>query len=377
MRKKSTIRFAGRALDTRWLWVALAILAITLRVLFSYSPQLCETLYSRGLFLGIRLVIDYTLGYLPFATIYLLFAYLVYKFLYGIWGIGRYIYLKSKGAIEWGIIKFIIDQVFSLVAFLCMFIFLFFFMWAYNYQRVPLEQQLKLKAAPMTTEEIEKEAIWIMNKCANLRATIPNADTSALDQSFFPKDVEGAMRELLVKSLEDNNYPTVGCVRGRFLYPKGVLLGFQASGIYMPFTGEGHIDAGLHILQKPFTTAHELAHGYGFGDEAVCNFWGFVACVTAEDPAIQYVGYLTYWRYVFSELRRMDKDLYKKIRATIPLTVDKDLDAIYTNNDQYPDFFNTAQVYNAYLKTQGVQEGIRSYNRMVLLVAEWRHRLKN
>lgn len=377
MRKKSTLKLFGKQIDTRWVWIALAVLAIAVRILFSYSPQLCETLYSRGLFLGIRVVIDYTAGWLPFATIYLLFAYLVYKFIRGIWGIGRYARLKSKGETDLSVVGFIIDQFFSLVAFLSMFIFLFFFMWAYNYQRVPLEQQLKLKAAPMTMEEMEKEARWIMNKCATLRASIPNGDTLALDQSFFPKDVEGEMRKLLVKSLAENNYPTVGSVRGRFLYPKGILLGFQASGVYMPFTGEGHIDAGLHILQKPFTTAHELAHGYGFGDEAVCNFWGFVACVTSEDPAIQYVGYLTYWRYVFSELRSMNDELYKEIRFTIPQAVDNDLNAIYTNNDQYPDFFNTTQVYNAYLEAQGVKEGIRSYNRMVLLVAEWRHRLKN
>ncbi|MCB0582976.1 MAG: DUF3810 family protein, partial [Phaeodactylibacter sp.] len=67
-------------------------------------------------------------------------------------------------------------------------------------------------------------------------------------------------------------------------------------GLYFPFTGEGHIDAGLHPLQKPYVMAHELAHGYGFGDEGTCNFLGYLACIGSDDPVIAYIGHLNYWR---------------------------------------------------------------------------------
>ena len=372
MKTKPRIKLFGKTFDRRWLWINLALLALLLRVILAYFPQVCEDLYSRGLFLVIRFIIDSTLGLLPFATIYLLLIYLGYKVARAIGSYIKFFQLKWRKTTDLSVICFAIDQLFSLVAFLAMSIFLFFFMWAYNYQRLPLEQQLGLEIKTMTADDLALEAKWIMNKCTDLRAKISNSDTSALDEAFFPDNLEKSMRQLLVEELERYNYPTLGAVRGRSLYPKGILLGFQASGVYIPFTGEGHIDAGLHILQKPFTVAHELAHGYGFGDEAVCNFWAYITCIASDNPAIQYVGYLTYWRYVFSELGRINREQYLAIRATLPKNMDNDLQAVYQNNDQYPDFFNTAPLYATYLASQGVKEGIRSYNRMVLLIAEWR-----
>ena len=80
---------------------------------------------------------------------------------------------------------------------------------------------------------------------------------------------------------------------GDLYRPNGILLRFNSSGVYFPFTGEGHVDNGLHPVSKPFTIAHELGHGYGFGSEDVCNFLGFLACVRSDNPAIRYAGYLT------------------------------------------------------------------------------------
>ena len=52
-----------------------------------------------------------------------------------------------------------------------------------------------------------------------------------------------------------------------------------------------------------------------------------------------------------------------------------DLEAIYENREKYRTiipFHN--QAYDTYLKFQGVEEGIESYNRMVLLVKAWKAR---
>ena len=78
MKTKPRIKLFGKTFDRRWLWINLALLALLLRVILAYFPQVCEDLYSRGLFLVIRFIIDSTLGLLPFATIYLLLIYLGY-----------------------------------------------------------------------------------------------------------------------------------------------------------------------------------------------------------------------------------------------------------------------------------------------------------
>ena len=49
---------------------------------------------------------------------------------------------------------------------------------------------------------------------------------------------------------------------------------------------------------KAFTTAHELAHGFGYGSEASCNFIAYITCMSSRDPAIQYASQFAYLRYL-------------------------------------------------------------------------------
>lgn len=361
------MKFRGRKVDHRYIWIGLGLLSLLIRWIFSYAPHFCEAVYSRGIFLGVRWLIDHSIALSPVAT--------VYFFVIGLlgWLIVRVVkFVKNR---KFYTLKEHIKEFFlSIFGFLGALIFLFLFMWGYNYARVPLEEQMGIDAQPLDLAALKVEGHFIKEKCTTLRATIPNVDSNAIDDDFYPQDLETTMRDLLVGVLDDAGYPTVGAVRGRFIKPKGILLRFSSSGVYMPFTGEGHVDDGLHILQKPFTLAHELAHGYGFGDEAICNFLGYLACVRSNNPAIQYSGYLTYWRYIFGELKSLDYDYYKLERATISIGMKNDLKAVYATYDLYPDLIPRLQkaAYDVYLKSQGVKEGVKSYDRMVLLIAAWR-----
>ena len=49
----------------KWIWIALGLIAIIVRVLLSQSPKLIERYYSRGFFIGIRYFLDTTLGWFP------------------------------------------------------------------------------------------------------------------------------------------------------------------------------------------------------------------------------------------------------------------------------------------------------------------------
>ena len=96
--------------------------------------------------------------------------------------------------------------------------------------------------------------------------------------------------------------PHSGRVRVRQPWPNGFLLRWSTAGIYIPQTGEGHIDRGLLAVQKPFTIAHEMAHGYGVADEGACNFIAWLACSQSRDPWVRFGGALTYWRYAAAEM---------------------------------------------------------------------------
>jgi hypothetical protein len=356
------------------IWIVLGFLAIAIRILFSWQPQWCETWYSRGIYPYLHDLLYLLFAWLPFPAVYVFFVGV------GIWlvfVIRRYrIHRQQKKAglpTEGSYLK-------GFFAFLMGLVFWFLLFWGYNYARVPMHQQLDLDLPEaMNFETIWEEAQYIKNTCIQARTAIPNADTFALTQAAYPDNLEVVMRQSLTQVLAHYGYDTSWQVRGRALYP-GTLLRFNSSGVYFPFVGEGNIDGGLHAISKPFTMAHELAHGYGFGDEAVCNFWGFMACINSEYPAIQYSGYLMYWRYVYGALMEfMTEEDYLLERATISRGMYHDIEAIYATIDSYPPFIPFLQpaVYDVFLKVQGVEEGIESYDRMVLLVSSWRKQKKD
>lgn len=351
------------------IWIKLGLVAIFIRMVFGFQPQWCETIYARGLYPWIRTCFDYTIGLLPFAGIYLFDIALL---LWAILGVKRFIeavFIRKEGIKGKGYGK-------AMLSFFMGFIFWFLFLWGYNYSRVPITQQIHLDIPEaMDFDQIWAEAQYIKQTCIATRNQIPNIDTHAITAADYPNDLELEMRTALEEVLKEYGYDYSGHVRGRFVQPNGILLRFNSSGVYFPFTGEGHVDNGLHAISKPFTLAHELSHGYGFGSEATCNFLGFLACIRSKNPIVQYSGYLMYWRYVYGSLMEfMTEEDYTKERATISRGMYNDIEAIYACQEAYPPFvpFLQPAIYDVFLKVQGIKEGIKSYDRMILLVSSWR-----
>ncbi len=354
-----------KLLKREYRWIIIGLITILVRIILGFFPKIIETVYSRGLFLSIRWIIDNTTARLPFPMFYLLIiAFLfVVEFAFRQW----YILWQNK-QLSFAKIGLSIGNFLGFV------IFFFLILWGFNYGRESVESQLNLNTQTLNLNQIIEETEKATLDINQSRQLIPNSDTFALSNTDLPNNLVDTMRQLLVKVLRDYNYPTTGKVQGRLIVPKGLLMRLGASGIYLPWIGEGNIDASLHATQLPFTIAHELAHGYGFGDEGSCNFWAYLACLESNNAMIQYSGKLTYWRYIASEYKYFQPEAYEIFRANnLSRGVYNDLEAIYTNREKYPTiipFQNEA--YDTYLKFQGVEEGIESYGRMVLLVNAWK-----
>jgi uncharacterized membrane protein len=345
--------------DKRFIWIGLGLIAILIRSMA--STEAIEQFYSRGLFVLIRKMFDIITSIMPFALVYLLFVALV---IFLIFKIKQVFNDKRKWTTRLG------SGLFSLLAFTFGVIFFFLILGGYNYGRVPVEKQMGFETTPLSLEDLKMELDSTTKVITRLRANISNITDSAITTSFLPIELEETMHTALVDILREHDYPTPGYVRGRLLYPKGLLLRISTAGVYIPFTGEGHIDAGLHPIQLPFVTAHEMSHGYGFGDEGTCNFLAYLACIQSEDAVLQYIGYFSYWRYLASNYRRYQREEYKIFYAKkVPEGVKNDLRAIYNEMDKYPDILPTVRdvVYNNYLKAQGISEGIQNYSRILML----------
>ena len=367
---QASYRNAGfPSLDRRAIWIGLGAFTLLLGYLFRLNPNFTEVVYSRGFFSVFRWMWDYTLGLIPIPLLYLVIPVIGYVLVRK----SRKAYLNYQ-QVAW---RYRLGSaLFSLLAFVGAVVFFFQLIWGFNYYRVPVEQQLKLPEIQTDSTTLHQTALQAGITAQKIRDQIEGAGPEALSESLVPDGLESIVRNQLEAQLTLLKYPTPGRVRGRILKPKGSLMRMGATGIYIPFIAEGHIDGGLAPVSHPFTLTHELAHGYGIGNEGSCNFLAFLALENAEDPFIQYSAWLTYWRYLARELYRYDPQLLDTLRASLSPGMKNDLRSIQEAYKKYPTFFpNTnRKVYNTYLKSQGVSEGIRSYNRMVELIFAWKQK---
>lgn len=341
----------------------LLVLSIGLRLVL--PPTFIETYFSRGLFVGFRQLWGLLTGWAPIPLFYLFWLFVLTQVL-ALWRAAKQ---KKEGAGK--TILFTFRQLFRFFSWL---IIAFLWMWGFNYGRQTVTEQMNFSPFSPTLSALQTRVVTEAEELQQLRQQV-SKDTAALTAEHFPSDWETTIQPLLVKALLKHGYPANGTVRGRQLYPKGLLLRWSTAGVYWPWVGEGHIDAGLLHLQKPAVMAHELAHAYGFGDEGVCNFWAYLAGEEATDPALQYAFRLSYWRRIASRWRRADPEAYAGFRVnTLDPGIINDLRAIYANIDKYPDFLPQVRdaTYTAYLKAQGIQEGMLNYGKVVQLVEGYR-----
>lgn len=343
-----------------------------LRLLLSFFPELTESVYSRGIFQLVRYLFDYTLGLLPFTVIELTGILLL-----GWMGWRLFRFIRNRGNRSPGTFWQKSGRVVHRAgAFVGAVIFLFYFLWGFNYLRQPVADRLELTVvAPDSTlirEEFER-ATFVMTLN---RAAIPNAGETALTSEALPEDVETLIREDLKAVLTATGYPTPGRVRGRKWFPPGLLRRFGPIGIYIPFTGEGTIDGSLLPMRLPSVMAHEMAHGYGFGDEGTCNFWAWLAMTRSPNALFRYSGSLSYWRYIGAEYRRLYPADYKEKVEELPPGIRADLQAMRENALKYRWWGSRmgSRVNNLYLKAQGIKEGVENYNKMILLVHAWQRK---
>ncbi len=349
----------------RWTWLLMTLLLVGVRAALTASEQWVEKWYSLGIFSYIRLLLDYTFGLLPFPLLYLFFPLALAWLIKGCRQAWRWRGSSLSGLL--GAAKVLLNWLAALLVY-------FLLLWGFNYARLPLEQHLSIDPQPLTQAELEEELKLQTEAIKQLRTSIPSASDNAFTETALVHITEADMQHLVLKRLEQLNYPPFGSPRIRQLWPPGLLLRISTAGFYLPFTGECNVDSGLHPLQKPFVMAHELFHAHGFTDEGSCNFLAYISCQAADDPFIRYAGALNYWRYLAGSYRRAEPEAYQTFRIQLPKGILADLDAINQQMQRYPDVFPRFRdlAYDTYLKAQGIEEGMKNYSRIIMLARAWR-----
>lgn len=350
-----------------WPWVGIiaGVITLLLKWIFGSNPLFTEIVYTQGLFSLLRYLWDYTIGWLPFPVLYIMLPLLIF------WGIRTW-WKREKKQLVWHVrLRRVLLGFLGVVGtILC----LFYLSWGFNYDRLPIEDQLSIQPDSLTMNALRQE--YELATLELLKADSALAPRfGAITEDMLPDHLEKVLRETERDWLRSEGIVAPGRPRGRRFGPKGTLMQLGASGIYIPFVGEGHIDAALPPAMRPNTMAHELGHAFGFGDEGTCNFLGWMTCLQSNDPVIQYSGALAYWRETANRLAWVERDSILADIEKLPIGIQADLAEIKAVRERYPGFFPqvSTAIYDQYLQAQGIEEGMLNYARVIHLARAWRN----
>lgn len=345
---------------SKWTLPFAALLVVVLSVSGVLKGYFADVIYFKYIYQSWRVIYDYTLGLLPFATIYILF-FILFPILY-------MTLVKPIQEKKW---KILFNKTLNLFSGICL---LFYFLWGFNYQQKSLASKLNLPEIILSKDDLLSEINLVHANLISIRENLELTNDS-IQKKDLPTDLETTLRKNQKEILKSWSMPVAGRVRVRKLQPKGILLRISTAGVYIPFVSEGHIDKGLHPVQWPFTMAHEMAHGYGITDEGECNFVAFVTCLNAKNRVIKYSGYMGYYRYLLSNFRRYYGEEYGEVFNNINPKILKDIISINNELEKYPDILPNVRdkIYDTYLKTHGIKAGLHSYSTIIQLVNRWKN----
>jgi hypothetical protein len=236
--------------------------------------------------------------------------------------------------------------------------------WGLNYARPPVDVRLALPAGAPSAGEV---AALLTRAVAGA-----NADHAAAHGEGFPGrgDVPVALAAALheVERADGRARPTTP---GR---PKATLLGpyFRMAGVdglTAPAVLETLLNPDLTGPERPFVLAHEWAHLAGYAPEADANFAAFRAAMRGG-AAARYSG----WLFLLAEAgHQVPRKTRREALAALAAGPREDLAAIERRAAAQVDVVQRLgwRVYDGYLRSQGVAEGVRSYSRVTELLVRF------
>ncbi|MFM1930832.1 MAG: hypothetical protein RL226_135 [Bacteroidota bacterium] len=316
------------------------VLAFLLALALRAQPDFTDSIFREKLFTLYREVNDSVLSFCPIPLVYLQLLFLI-----PIWGISFY---RSKAAGRTRL-SFFLNSIGLMILW-------FYISWGYNYSATNFttKQKVELEHVHLDEEYVLSEAL---SRAASLRALCDTASFLAETKSF-----ESAIHSSVREQLRVHGFKTPGNVRMREIPLNGLMRRIGISGIYLPFSGEAHVDKSYLPLRKWFIMAHEYAHGYGISSEAECDFIAFLALRHSHIPELEYAA----WFELADCVRPSRGDSIKF--NSLPKFFTSELAALFADAQRFTPFLGeTSNISNdLYLRINGIQDGVSSYNQLPL-----------
>ena len=237
-----------------------------------------------------------------------------------------------------------------------------------NYYASSFSSYAGLEDGTYTVEELE-------TLCSDL---VELVNESAKSGRQFYRENRSAWRAEAVTAMQAAG-KQFSCLSGFYPKPKEVFISQilsvqQLCGVYSPFTVEANYNGDMPDYNVPHTLCHELSHLKGFMREDEANFIGYLACISSENEAFRYSGYLTGWVYAGNALARVDRKRYIELTDQLCEGARQDLDENSDFWNRYESRVSEAatRMNDTYLKMNSQADGVKSYGRMVDLMLSYR-----
>jgi hypothetical protein len=233
--------------------------------------------------------------------------------------------------------------------------------WGLNYARPALESTMAFDASRVTPEAVRALAEHSVERANHSHAAGHAAGFPAIGDA--PQALIDALHQ--VEKELGRPRPTV------IATPKWSLFSpfYRASGVsgqLGPFFLETLLNPDLTGPERPAVLAHEWAHLSGYAPESDASFVGLLAALRAG-PAAEYSAWLDLVSESVNQLQPVTQQIVLKKLAQGPrddqAAIRERLKALVRPVEQV-----AWSSYDRMLKSQGVEEGIRSYSRVIELL---------
>lgn len=342
-------------------WMAPLVVAATL--VLPWPGWFIESAYSRGLYPRIQRVMTAASNRAPWAVVDGLLAAAA---VYVAWRLVRAVAAareRGVGSAFWELTRRLL-RTSAVIA--CVFLVV----WGLNYRRVPLERVLRGEnQVTVSPDEIQALAARAVAGSRDTRPSDPGSAVSEVEsRAAFPV-LAARLAGPFQEALRQLGYPVV-TVMGRPKVSRILTPFFTAAGVtgmVNPLALESIVHAELLPFERPMVLAHEWAHLAGVADEADASAVAWLACTLAG-------GDLAYSAHVFVVIETsaaLPRPIWRDLRAQLDPGVVSDLQALARRlTKQQPVVRDTAfKVYDGYLKSNSVADGVRSYSRVLRVLA--------
>ncbi len=321
----------------------------------SYFPAFTEHVYRNGLYAMFRWVRDGMFTYVPIPMMLVILLLGLFLLVRG--------WVRSRIFIQRPWWRTVLNTLGILATW-------FYVSWGWNYSAPGLMDKLNAEVKTLDQETY----VALRNEAIEKAAFHRNrADTSHFHiKDIQPGDVtsiHSAVREYL----NSVDVQTPGNVAMRRISKSGWMRKMGVAGIYMPFSGEGHADASYLGLRQWFILAHEYAHGYGITDEGECNYIAFMSLTNSSVHRFQYAAWLELGEHLLPFVADTNSSV------EVPEAIQRDRQILYVDALNYRSGMQSIALAsnNLYLLSQGVEEGVASYDLLPEMIIAVRNKEVN